>query len=149
MSRSFTVRVALGAAAGAAATVAMSGVMLASYASGRVRKVAPEAITDAALDEVGGASAPVEKAATVAGHFAYGTANGVLFSLAAPHLPGRGVTKGVLFGLVLLVVSYGGWVPAVGILPPLDEQKRARFATLTLAHLVYGAVLGWAAGVRA
>ena len=137
--------VARGAAGGVVVTGAMSGVMLASYATGRVRKVAPEAITERALDVVGGASKPVEQAATAASHFVYGTVNGVLFSLAASRLPGRPIAKGVLFGLALLVLSYQGWVPAVGILPPLDEQKRARFATLTLAHLVYGGVLGWMA----
>lgn len=137
-------RVARGATAGVVATAAMSAVMLASYATGRVGRPAPEIITDAALSAVGVGSPAVERAAAVAAHVAYGTANGVIFSLVREHLPGGRAGKGVLFGVALLLLSYEGWVPGAGVLPPLDQQRRPRFMTLTLAHLVYGAVLGWA-----
>lgn len=137
-------RVGRGALAGAAATGAMSAVMVLPTATGRVSRPAPEVITDAALKAVGGASEGVEKAATVAAHFAFGTVNGALFSLVAPHLPGRDVAKGVLFGIALLTASYQGWVPKAGFLPPLDKQQPYRLASLVAAHLVYGSVLGWA-----
>lgn len=121
----------------------MSAVMAASYAVGPVRP-APELITEAVLHPFGTPSRPVEQGAALVAHVAYGTANGILFSVAARHLPGGQVRKGVAFGLALLLLSYEGWVPVAGILPPLHAQKPHRFRTLAAAHLVYGAVLGWA-----
>jgi hypothetical protein len=137
-------RAARGALAGATATGAMSAVMVLATATGRVSRPAPEVITDAALEAVGGAPEGVEKAATVAAHFAFGTVNGALFSLAAPHVPGPAAAKGVLFGIALLTAAYQGWAPKAGILPPLDKQQPYRRMSLVAAHLVYGSVLGWA-----
>jgi hypothetical protein len=39
-------------------------------------------------------------------------------------------------------VSYEGWVPAAGIMPPAHRDRPSRSATMVVAHAVYGAVLG-------
>lgn len=40
------------------------------------------------------------------------------------------------------LVNYGGWIPVLGILPPPHRDRTDRQATMIVAHLVYGAVLG-------
>ena len=117
-------RLARGAVGGALATGAMSLVMLASRRLGLVRKLAPEHITEDALDAAGvERDEDDEKVATSLAHLAYGTANGAVFALVGPHLPGPRALRGLLFAGGLLLVSYEGWVPAARILPPLVGQS--------------------------
>ena len=46
------------------------------------------------------------------------------------------------FGLGVWAVSYLGWIPALGLLPPPYRDNPRRAWTTLTAHLVYGAVLG-------
>jgi glycine/D-amino acid oxidase-like deaminating enzyme len=131
-----------GAVGGALATAAMSVVMLASRRLGLVGTLAPEHVTEAALDAAGvERDEGEEDAATSLAHFAYGTASGAVFGLVGPHLPGPRAARGLLFAGGLLLVSYEGWVPAARILPPLRVQTPAGASTLVTSHLVYGVVL--------
>ena len=50
---------------------------------------------------------------------------------------------GVLFGLGIYGVSYKGWIPALGILPPPEDDRPGRPAVMIAAHIVYGLTLGW------
>ena len=45
-------------------------------------------------------------------------------------------------GEAVYAVSYAGWVPALGALPPADRDRPSRQLVMAAAHLVYGAVLG-------
>src|SRR5438045_2231248 len=77
-----------GAAAGAAATTAMSAVMLASERLGFVSRLPPERIVDAGFDTLGTDPAPPEEHATATvAHYGYGMGNGALFGVVAPSLP--------------------------------------------------------------
>lgn len=73
-------------------------------------------------------------------HVGYGMAAGALFSLVldrSRHTAGTGTA----YGLVIWLVGYEGWLPAMGILPPSHRDRRGRAATMLAAHLVYGAAL--------
>jgi hypothetical protein len=136
-------RAARGAAAGTLAAGVMGGVFLAARRFGIVAKVAPEHITEAAIDAAGAtAPEPVDNAMATVSHLAYGAANGALYALARLHLPGGPLAGGVGFASALMLASYEGWVPAAGILPPLHEQTTGGRWTLVAGHAVYGAVLG-------
>jgi hypothetical protein len=88
----------------------------------------------------------VVRASAAAGHVAFGSAAGALFAVAAPRMPGPGWLRGVSFATGLLLISYEGWVPAARILPSLHRQSTTRQASLVVAHLLYGTVLGRLAG---
>jgi Family of unknown function (DUF6789) len=132
-----------GAAAGAAATTAMSAVMLGTERAGLVRKPPPERIVEAGLDAGGIRRTETEEnaAATVA-HYGYGIANGAVFGVLAPYLPLPRSWRGPVFALALLALSYEGWVPLARIMRPLHSQRAPAFASLVGTHLVYGVVLG-------
>jgi hypothetical protein len=135
-------RLARGAVGGILATGAMSLVMVASRRLGIVGKLAPEHITEQTLDAAGvQRDEAEERVATGLAHFAYGTANGAVFALVGPHLPGPRALRGLLFAGGLLLISYEGWVPAARILPPLREQTAGGAWTLVTSHAVYGVVI--------
>lgn len=92
---------------------------------------------DEALD-----TEPEQRAATIAGHFAYGAACGALYGAVGERLPGRPAAKGAAFGLAVWAGSYLGWVPAVGLLPPATREPRERVALMIAAHVVFGAATG-------
>jgi hypothetical protein len=127
---------------GVLATGAMSLVMLAARRLGIVGKLAPEHITEAALDAAGvERDEGEEDVATSLAHFAYGTANGAVFGLIGPHLPGPRLFRGLVFAGGLLLISYEGWVPAARILPRLRAQTAGGAWTLITGHIVYGLIL--------
>lgn len=134
-----------GAGAGAAATLPMSGVLLASQRLGFLGKLPPEKITEAALDT---AHVPrdesTEDALSTLAHFGYGAGCGALFAAVARRgwTPLRSTLAGALFGTAVWFVSYEGWIPSVGILPPAHRDDRGRQGTMLLAHWVFGGVLG-------
>ena len=134
---------ARGAGAGAVATVAMSVVMLAAQKIGATPRPEPEAITEAGVSALG-LDVPERRkdVLAAAAHLAYGAAMGSFFAVLAPKLPVAPSAKGPIFGLLLAVASYEGWVPAAGILPALHAQAEGRRRQLLLAHLVYGGLLG-------
>jgi hypothetical protein len=49
---------------------------------------------------------------------------------------------GIGYGLGIYALSYQGWVPALGILPPPRRDRSDRQVTMAPAHVAYGAVLG-------
>jgi uncharacterized membrane protein YagU involved in acid resistance len=105
----------------------------------------PRLITDE-VDAVAGRVLPRDEgshlAATLVAHFGYGAVAGGGFAL----VPVRGVVRsmvcGVGYGLALWAASYAGWLPAVRLMPSLDEQPRERTALMVGAHVVWGACLG-------
>jgi hypothetical protein len=135
-----------GAGAGVAATGAMSVAMFAAQRAGLLHKLPPENITEAALDTLDvDRSERTEDALTTASHFAYGAACGALFGLGLPFARrlAPATLTGALFGAAVWAVSYAGWVPAMGILPPPTKDDPRRQGSMLGAHLVFGGVLGW------
>jgi hypothetical protein len=49
---------------------------------------------------------------------------------------------GIIYGSVIWLVSYQGWVPGLDIMPPANRDHRGRVATMVVGHWVYGASLG-------
>jgi hypothetical protein len=119
--------------------------MMAARKTGWMGKLPPERITEAGLRVLHvRTSEPTENALTTVAHLGYGTAVGALFSVAArtARVPLPGPVAGGLFGLLVWAVSYAGWIPAFGIMPPPHRDRRQRQTSMIVAHLVYGSVLG-------
>lgn len=140
----------IGSIAGALATVPMTAFMLAAQRKGFLGEAPPRLITDFALIS---ARLPVHDKGTqtaVAGsvHFGFGAVCGALFGALSQRtrLPFPRVVQGMLFGMTVWFVSYQGWVPALHIMPPPEDDRPGRPAVMILAHLVYGSTLGWIVG---
>ncbi len=136
-----------GMGGGTVATVAMSAVMLAAQKAGFMGKLPPEKITEAALDTLHvDRKESTENALTTVAHFAYGIGCGGLFGwlhakTTSAHLSPE--LKGVTFASVVWLVSYFGWVPALGIMPRPQRDQRGRPTSMLVAHWVFGGVLGF------
>jgi hypothetical protein len=142
-----------GAADGAAATLAMSGVMLGARRAGWTGELPPRRITAAFLRRARAGAAPsrTKDALGAATHLLFGAAAGSLFESGFRRWGRRGVgpVAGAAFGAAVWLVSYAGWVPALDILPPPHRDRPGRQGWMIVAHLVYGAVLGALADRRA
>jgi hypothetical protein len=144
-----------GATAGAVATVAMSALMLAAKRIGITGTLPPELIARKAVEAVAGdppRDDQVEAVAAVA-HIGFGAVAGAIFELlmmrahAARRSAAIGALAGTLYATGIWLVSYQGWVPALGIMPAVSRDRRGRVATMLTAHWVYGATLGLLATV--
>lgn len=128
-----------GPLAGTVATVPMSAVMLA--ASRLVGRQPPEAIARSAVQAATGEQPPEPVAGLLSSlaHLGFGAGVGAGYVL----LPRSGppLLRGVGTALAVYVVSYQGWVPALGILPPASRDRPGRPAVMVTAHMVFGAVL--------
>ncbi|MDH2445442.1 hypothetical protein QDR37_15960 [Amnibacterium sp. CER49] len=125
-----------GAAAGLAATLAMSGLLVAAKALGALPKQPPVLLVKKVLPNLPEA---VAQPLSWAAHLGYGAVGGALLPVLL-----RRVTpaRGLAYGLAIYAASYEGWVPVAGVLPPAHADDRRRVATMLAAHVVYGAVLG-------
>ena len=142
--------VVVGAAAGVVSTVAMSGVMLGAKWAGVSGELPPERITRRAINAV--SVEPLddhtEGAIASVAHIGFGALAGALFGLMTTQSgPVRGspviaAFGGMLYATGIWLVSYQGWVPAIGIMPPASSDRRGRVVTMLIAHWVYGAALG-------
>jgi hypothetical protein len=48
----------------------------------------------------------------------------------------------VAFGVAVWLLSYMGWLPAIGLFGPATRDTQGRSALMVAAHLVWGAALG-------
>lgn len=130
---------------GAAATGSMSAFFGLSDVSGYMNNEPPRLIVQKFLPML---SPDETDAAAVVAHVGYGVSAGTLYgALVKPRW--RGLITGVVYGLAIWAISYEGWVPALGIMPPPQKDKPSRALTLLLAHVVYGGTLGVVAGRHA
>jgi hypothetical protein len=84
-------------------------------------------------------------AATLAAHFGFGAATGALFAAVPRELRQQyHVAAGVGYGLCVWAGSYMGWVPGMGLMPPVARQPVPRNSMMIAAHMVWGATLGFA-----
>ena len=134
-----------GAAAGAVATIGMSGLMAVGRATGWLGRMPPEKITARALDalHVSRSREGQDALATVL-HLAFGAGAGALFEplRRAARVPVPAPLLGAAFGTLVWGVSYAGWIPALGIMPPPRRDRPGRPAVMLAAHWVYGGLLG-------
>jgi uncharacterized membrane protein YagU involved in acid resistance len=134
-----------GVVAGGLATVCMSLLMLGSKKLGVQGEHPPKRIVEAALSATGDTQPPLQKVLPLAAavHVGFGMAAGGVFALIQQkfHLKKMPILQGAGYGLLVWAVSYKGWIPALGILPPAERDRPGRVKTMIAAHLVYGAVL--------
>jgi hypothetical protein len=113
----------------------------------------PERITEGLLRRAGIPSgSKTRDLLSVLSHLAFGAAAGAAYGAVAPRL--RDVPRAVLLGIGyatgIYLVSYAGWVPALGLLPPPDRDQPGRQGVMLVAHLLFGTAvgLGTLAGAR-
>lgn len=144
-------RLAIGAASGCLATVAMTAEMLGLQQVLPPREqypLPPRRIIDVLARRLG-ILHDLDRAeldvATAIGHFGYGTTMGALYGPLGLTLPLPGVVSGIGYGLLVWAGSYLGLLPALGILRPATKHPAGRNALMIGAHVVWGASLGWLA----
>ena len=145
-ARSAGAAFATGGLSGAGATIVMSVVMLGARRAGLIADSPPERITAAALDTVGvrERSTPTQDALTMLFHLGFGVSAGAIFGLLyrLARLPIPPIAQGMIYGSLVWFVSYGGWVPALGIMPPPTRDEPGRPVVMIIEHWIYGGVLG-------
>lgn len=107
----------------------------------------PREITEKVAEEAGVDDDMTEdqhRAATLAAHFGYGTACGIVYGIASPVLPGSPTARVIGFGLAVWTGSYLGLLPSLGILKSATEHPARRNALMIAAHVVWGAATGLA-----
>jgi len=136
---------AAGAAAGVAATGLMSAVMVVAKQAGLLGQQPPERIAEAGLDAANVArSEGAQDALATVLHFGFGAVGGAGYRIVRRIVPKprSWLVPGVAYGLAIWLVSYKGWIPRLGILPPPARDRPGRPTVMIAAHVVYGVVLG-------
>ncbi len=85
----------------------------------------------------------VREAGWISQHFVYGTAAGLLYSLAESRLRfdkgyAQTIPAGIVFGALLWVIGFAGWVPLAKLYPSPDDQTPRKAGMILGAHAVYG-----------
>ncbi|MDB5077883.1 MAG: hypothetical protein JWO42_4062 [Chloroflexi bacterium] len=141
-----------GGIGGVIGTAAMSAVMMAARKTGIMGRQPPEKLVEKGLDRIGvDRTRETQDALAVVLHFGFGAAMGAFFGLAYRRLHPSidAAPAGIIFGSLVWAVSYKGWIPALGVLPPPERDQPGRQQTMILAHLVYGSTLGSSLDVAA
>jgi uncharacterized protein DUF6789 len=135
-------RLLQGAAGGLAATLTMSAGLGAADVLGVMNRQPPKKIVQRFLPGLG---KDTTDATATAAHVGYDVAAGAVYgALLKPE--SRNTVNGIAYGLLIWAISYEGWLPAFGILPPAQRDKPGRAVTMFAAHILYGATLGAAGG---
>ncbi len=140
-----------GTIGGCLGTSAMSIVMVAGQKAGALGGQPPGHIAAAGLDALGVQRTKKEQnALALALHLVFGSTAGALFGLASRRLraPLDPSLQGIIFASIVWMISYKGWIPALGILPPPERDRPGRPLVMMLAHVLYGVILGWRVGHR-
>jgi len=130
-------RLALGAVAGAGATIVMQGMMMASG------KLLPDSRPPMKQDPgefmAKKAKVPPElrKAAAKSLQLGYGMTSGVLYAAMRPR-GGSRFLDGSLLGLGVWAAGYLGWLPAADLMPPLSEQEPEQIVVPIVQHALFG-----------
>ncbi|GAC1641032.1 MAG: hypothetical protein NVS4B9_33470 [Ktedonobacteraceae bacterium] len=142
-----------GAIAGFVATIPMTVFMLTTQRflpKGQRYDLPPEIITKE-LAELANFKQHMNKqqilSATLASHFAYGAAMGMIYSPVIKRIPLPAAMKGIIFGLVIWMASYLGLLPLIGISASADDEPLRRNMLMIAAHVIWGATTGVVADV--
>ncbi|MBX6311314.1 MAG: hypothetical protein IRY99_00080 [Isosphaeraceae bacterium] len=140
-------RAVLGAAGGFAGTLVIQALLGASrrFAPGTLPPLREEPgrfmvkKAEQALPELVRGRIPEAAERAAAGGLAlgYGLAFGVLYALVRPQ-GGNPLVEGLALGTACWAVGYLGWLPALGLLPPVWEQRAPQALAPVAEHLVYG-----------
>jgi len=135
-------RVAGGTAGGMLGSAVMAVPILAARAAGLIGTPPPERITEGLLARWGlRLDRRTEDRLSVLSHLGFGAAAGGLYGRVAPPVKAvpQALALGIGYGTAIYAVSYAGWVPALGLLPPPDRDRPARQAVMLIAHWLFGA----------
>ena len=124
----------------------MSAIMFAARKAGLMGRLPPERITQKAFFH-GFRSRKRERRKNMLAallHIGFGAAAGSFFGFVYRRLPveANPVGLGIVYGSLIWFVSYVGWAPALGMMPPIHRDRPDRPVVMVLAHWVYGATLG-------
>lgn len=143
---------ALGAGAGVAATVVMTGAMYAFQRLGLLGRMPPQRIVDHALASFGvfhGTRRGARRWAAAAAHLGFGATQGAMYGAGTTAYgalrgaaPAPKPHSAIPFALAVWATSYAGWIPKLGIMPPPSRDRSGRPTSMIVAHIIYGAVLG-------
>lgn len=136
-------RVSLGAAAGVAATGAMSMFLEGLKAGAVIDREPPEIITRNVEAKAGLPVVPAGSFRTrwISAHAAFGAGMGGVFAAVRPALPRNSVVSGALFGAAVWAAMYPLALPAAGLYPKPDDDSPPRAWAIAAAHLIYGVTL--------
>ena len=81
---------------------------------------------------------------TMASHFGYGLATGVLYSLFTKRDTAHPLLRGTTFGLGVWAASYLGWIPMFGLRARAPNLTPERNAMMIVSHAIWGLALGMA-----
>ncbi|MET8159298.1 hypothetical protein ABZT47_23255 [Sphaerisporangium sp. NPDC005289] len=129
-----------GAVSGTIATAAHTVVMMTGSRAGRSWKPPPKHIVRAVLPGSKHRPKHGENVLATVAHVGFGAAAGGLFAIPFRRRRPR-VAEGMAYGLAIWLVSYQGWVPGLGAMPPAHRDRPDRQAVLAAAHVTYGAAL--------
>jgi uncharacterized membrane protein YagU involved in acid resistance len=133
-----------GGVAGAVATLPMSGLIWGTKRLGLYHSSPPpDAVSRRLTQRLTGEhpAGGTQRALTTLSHVGFGAGAGAAYGATSSVWPSSAWT-GAAFGLVIWLISYKGWLPALGLMPPPEDDERGRTVTLAAAHVVYGATLG-------
>jgi uncharacterized membrane protein YagU involved in acid resistance len=84
-------------------------------------------------------------AATTASHFGYGAAMALFYVPVAQQKKevSLALGSGILFGLLVWVANYVALLPAVGMRESGHREPGQRNWLMIVAHIIWGATLGW------
>lgn len=136
---------------GAAGTATMSVAMLAADRMGLMGEHPPELIVQEALANAGiRSSEQTQNVLSTLLHFGFGLTAGALFAVLHRRLrlPIPDAWHGMVFATLIWIVSYKGWVPSLGVMPPPGaDRPRTRPVTMVVSHWIFGATLGTVVGL--
>ena len=130
-----------GFAAGVIGTIPMTLSIMVAKWGGLIVMPPPRQISDNVAEQAPPLPEQGEPAfgpAWILAHFAYGGICGAIYAGLSRFLPRRTLQAGSLFGSGVWLVSYGGYLPAIHLYPPPDEDSRTRTTVMIVAHLVFG-----------
>ena len=138
---------AIGAVSGTIATAVMTVVMLAARRAGLMSELPPHEIASRTVDRTPAreeADPNERRGLGWISHFAFGAGAGAAYALLrnVVRTPGPAWFHGAGYALAIWLVSYMGWIPALGLMPKVDRDEPGRQPAMMLSHFVFGAVLG-------
>lgn len=143
--RTITAALGAGALAGGAATCVMSLTLFWAQRLHLLDRLPPEEMTDKLLDTAGiQAEQRTRTSLAALFHILFGVSAGGLFGLIQRQvrLPLPSSLAGIGYAGMVWLLSYMGWIPALGLLPAATRDGPRRPRIMVLAHAIYGAVLG-------
>jgi uncharacterized membrane protein YagU involved in acid resistance len=137
----------MGAIAGAIATIPMSAIMLGAQRLGYLGDSPPRLMSDVALGAAGkhDPEKRTEVALATELHLSIGVVNGAAFGVLSERadIALHQSLQGIVFGAFVWALAYRSWIPMLNIMPPIEKDRPDRQVAMFLAHVVYGATLGW------